>query len=125
MGKDAACRPQQFLESIRLRNPSPLHRGSILIVNKKGYISVGRQHVAEGYIAIVLKGAHVPFMLRKRKEQYLLVGDACKSCLLPWLFSLVFYQPLVLDVDGGSRERGIFSSRIRININRSVLIHAK
>lgn len=86
MGKDAACRPQQFLKSIRLRNPSPLHRGSILIVKKKGYISVGRQHVAEEYIVIVFKGAHVPFVLRKREEQYLLVGDVY--------------------VNGGSRERG-------------------
>ena len=49
------------------------------------------KYVAEEYIVIVLKGAHVPFVLRKRKEQYLLVGDACKSCLLPWLFSLVCY----------------------------------
>lgn len=63
---------------------------SILIVKKKGYINVGRQHVAEEYIVIVFKGAHVPFVLRKRKEQYLLVGDAY--------------------VNGGSRERGIFSS---------------
>lgn len=61
---------------------------SILIVKKKGYINVGRQHVAEEYIVIVFKGAHVPFVLRKRKEQYLLVGDAY--------------------VNGGSRERGIF-----------------
>ena len=47
MGKGAAYRPQQFLESIRLRNPdralgrnsgkSPLHCGSFLIVSKKGY----------------------------------------------------------------------------------------
>lgn len=44
---------------------------SILIVKKKGYINVGRQHVAEEYIVIVFKGAHVPFVLRKRKEQYL------------------------------------------------------
>jgi hypothetical protein len=36
---------------------------------RKGTFSVGRQHVAEVYIVIVFKGAHVPFVLRKRKEQ--------------------------------------------------------
>ena len=48
------------------------------MVTRKGYMGCGLLEVKEGDVAVVLFGVKVPFMLRKIRDKYILLGECCK-----------------------------------------------